>query len=132
MNQILLDNYQVRKTYECPSCGGFGVLPGPDWESFRMERSVDENLEATDYFRARGYESPPPEEVRCDRCQGEGILSEFVPFQEAIQAWRHQRRVRLLNLLSGVATVLQEAGLDDEDFKPLLTALLRLVGGDES
>lgn len=49
----------------CPICEGDGWVVHPAWrEYWATHRRLEENYE--EWFRARGYETPPPEEIPCE------------------------------------------------------------------
>ncbi|HHI71472.1 MAG TPA: hypothetical protein ENJ91_10750 [Rhodobacteraceae bacterium] len=123
--------YQVRSVCECPKCGGAGMVRHPGWERYRMEKEIRSQIDDEYFFREEmGYDRIPPEEVNCDRCLGSGQLEEFVPFDDAMTAWRQQRRIRLRNLLNGIATVLAEMEFSDQEIGCLLSALQAISRND--
>lgn len=106
--------YFVIRESTCPDCEGEGIRINPEWvganeawdqaqnevlnqgegegEDERLViyiKSVDAAVAALrEYWRDLGYnpDSPPPDEERCDYCDGSGVVRDEIELAEALQA----------------------------------------------
>jgi len=74
----------------CSTCNSSGLVIHPQWEQFWRENATvpergDTGKRSLAYFRALGFETPPPEEIVCDTCDGRGHTGTDRPLDDVIQ-----------------------------------------------
>lgn len=77
------ETYFVEKHEECRKCNGAGYTINPIWEEyFRIYDVITADIR--DWFGYHGYHHMPPEEIKCENCDGRGWISYKVPLEEAL------------------------------------------------
>ena len=68
---------EVQIRYKCPECGGSGFITHPLWREY-FKRIKTEKINIEEYWKEKGYDNPPPEEITCPKCNGTGWHYEWV------------------------------------------------------
>jgi DnaJ-class molecular chaperone len=61
---------EVNALIECPDCKGTGIIQHPAWQRY-WDHWREEGKQM--WWEDEGFDEPPPEEVECPMCDGEGI-----------------------------------------------------------
>jgi len=78
--------YLVIKRQRCGVCEGTGYVMHPLWKEMCDELVTPLSDEmARQWFREKGCDVPPPEEVECEVCNGRGYIEFKVPLTEALR-----------------------------------------------
>lgn len=79
--------YYVIARKRCPECNGDGYVEHPDWRALvKYEAETGRIVDDLDaWFRERGYDYPPDQEVVCDECGGTGWIETRARLEEAIE-----------------------------------------------
>lgn len=83
-----MTTFYVIEQGDCEACEGEGTAMDPNWQQFYEEHlGKNEITDAAfmDWWQARGFAAPPPEESVCGECEGEGKIQRFVELQEALK-----------------------------------------------
>lgn len=83
----------VTRYSKCPECGGHGVVTHPAWQNFWREWTHEtwrEHVRSQDLPEAWLLQEyfggdPPPEEIECPECNGEGVICRLVPLEEVLR-----------------------------------------------
>ena len=71
----------------CSACGGTGYISHPAWELYWEGHSaLLEERALRAWFSQEGYDEPPPEEVPCPECDGQGYVMRWVGIREVRHA----------------------------------------------
>ena len=83
--------YYVVARKRCPECNGDGYVEHPDWRALvKYEAETGRIVDDLDaWFRERGYDYPPDQEVICDECNGSGWIETRVRLEDALAAIHH-------------------------------------------
>ena len=73
----------------CKTCNGEGVVTHQGWlEIYEIEKQANQQSgkielfsieKCNEYFKERGYENVPPQEIKCVDCDGTGKIEEWMP-----------------------------------------------------
>jgi hypothetical protein len=96
-------DYMVIAEDTCPACRGVGWLRNPEWASVDelFDTNVDRELAAgksrgqavevaaqavAAHWVGQGYKQPPPQEICCAECEGNGYLRREVSLAQALSS----------------------------------------------
>jgi len=79
--------YFAIATIPCRDCLGEGYVEHPAWRAlFNEEVERGKIIEDVDaWFRERGFEYPPDQEIICSECGGTGKIETRVPLAKALE-----------------------------------------------
>lgn len=86
---------QIRVRRVCPECNGCGIVHHPYWELFWQAAPHGQITE--DYVQqwfsdhGCGPTEIPPEEIRCDRCDGTGLHEFWLDLSELASRLEEER-----------------------------------------
>lgn len=79
--------YILTKQEDCPRCERAGVVTHPEWNTYwkKHPKGLKTYQEDCTYFAVQGYHRPPPEEIKCRRCNGSGTIESEATLTEALR-----------------------------------------------
>jgi len=86
----MLNDMEIQVRIKCCDCGGSGKKFDPIYgEFYAAEILVGEftNDEFNQWFRDKGYQTPPPEEYTCESCDGTGKIIKWVSINDVIKSY---------------------------------------------
>jgi RecJ-like exonuclease len=86
-NEAKLVKIQLSAFVECPRCFGKANIQHPVWERYWSHWKDEGKQLPYEKFRlwwdAQGFESPPPEKIKCFHCNGKGEI-EVILYTQAV------------------------------------------------
>ena len=73
---------------KCSACGGAGIITHPAWEKYWRD-CRERWIGVEEWFAQEGYDEPPPEEVPCPECDGQGYVMRWVDIATILREVRH-------------------------------------------
>lgn len=73
---------EIRVRDKCKACGGYGVVQRDVWRQFWDKHQGNVSIDEKKlWFRNRGYDLFPSEELGCCTCRGTGYAESWVPLE---------------------------------------------------
>lgn len=77
--------YLITQRVVCDRCSGYGDIVHTAWEAYWRENEEELSAEKmAEWFRARGYETLPPNQAICHECDGKGYFESVVNLEDAL------------------------------------------------
>lgn len=81
---------EVLAREKCLTCKGEGIITHPAWERYwRVHSALLGEKGLREWFAQEGYDEPPPEEVPCPECDGQGYVMRWVDIATILREVRH-------------------------------------------